>query len=426
MSLKEADRFSNKSEDNFLFKEKLKPELEIITPRDLIDTFDPENSSDNQKHLQELLLELSEKEINKINNAYEFRIKELWELKYRNIAWEDFKKERTENNLSGFWVRDKTTGEIRRTLKKEEFYEVFTSRLYPLMTRQEIKKMRDTKITFLGLSTNSPVLIDSVKVGLGNFIAIDPDEVNLSNTTRMRATDADVGEKKGLVLAREVVKINPYVDFKILIPPKENPLSEEEIRLIMKVTDLTIEMVDHFPTKLAVRKIAREENKIVLMGTGTGWRPLIDVETADNTFFNDPSLSEDDFNMIISTENPLVRTAKAIKVIGKENIPDRQMINFILAGKGKLGYWSQLGPTADGTTFGMVFAIIQLANNRKVRPKTAIDLPEIMLEKESQEKNDEALFTELCRDFPDFFNKSQGNLKNAVDTYYKEMFEDKI
>ena len=400
--------------DLLTFKEKL-AKLPMIGPPDLVRLARPSIVKEDADLVQKLIARTTPEEIRVLNRAYVLRLREVWETnpQYSHLEWEKFRDTRLEN-FAGVWVQDLESDQLqRRTLDKEEYFQTLTSRLYPMLSKSEIARIRQATGVFFGLSTGLPVLKALAQLGLGNVIGIDPDVVNLSNI-RMGIGDTDVGIHKSVYTAYQLVQINPHADFQMF----PRVLSQEEIETAVGTADFIVEMIDNFLVKRAVRETARKFGKTVFMGTGTGWQPVIAHEKLGDPLFLRTDLRFREGRDFIS------KTANAIKVIGLKNIPLRQMVNFILGALDrKLEYWCQIGPTASGTAYGLAFAIVQHLNGNQLRNEQAINLPTLLMTPEGIIKSDEKYFLELKQDFPDIFTGFQ-TLQEAVTSLYHQIFEE--
>lgn len=391
--------------------------LPVVGRDDIIATYQPKASVKDYQLIEGLLSGPYRSSIEEIDAAYEIRLRELHELKFPGVEWDEFKHQRM-TGFGGFWVHNLATGVLRRTLERDDFFTVFTSRLYPLLSKSEIARMIQSTVLFLGLSTGSPVLKASIQLSLGNVIGVDPDHVSLSNTTRMEASDEDVAINKAVIMAHRVTQLNPHAKFLFFT----RPLSEKELKSYIAQADLAVEMTEDFWTKYHTRLEGRAAHKGVAMGTGTGWQPVLTLEEVGDAFFQQPNLTSGDIDILLTSKDFVAKTRSAIKVIGLENVPARQMVNFILAAKGKLRHWSQLGPTASATASGLAFIIVQRLNGRSTVKEKVIDLPTLLQDDEGRRQADQEYLLELQNDHPDVFAGYQ-TLEEATVTLYQQIFE---
>jgi hypothetical protein len=387
----------------------------VLVPEDIIKTYCPELNISDQSALQEQLAQLDSSELRRIDRGYILRLYELWMLKYnQEYEWEDFRDERLADN-KGFWVYDRLDNSIRRTLPREDFISVFTSRLFPIFTREEIKKIRRARGFFLGLSTGSEVAKSLARLGLGSgdadseIFAVDPDKWSLSNT-RGEGTDASVGISKAIDFAHLLTRINPYIKFKVY--PRK--LSVDEIKGLMSKSDFVLEMTDNIKqVKWPVRELCRELfekgiNVPIFMGTNTIARPVVIYESRNDPYFLADGLEREQLNVVTA--------------IGKENIPIRHMVNFILVAEGKMGFWAQDGASTSINGGSTALDIVYYLNGYQPNKSIIFDFEAVALDEEAREKAEEQLFNELCEEFPDVFNSSQVNLRTAVDILYQKHF----
>lgn len=376
---------------------------EAIIPSDIIKRFHPETNFEDRAEIQRMIwiLEATGKErfLEKINRDYELRIRELWELYYRDTDWEVFRNDRMAN-YRGAWIYDRIDNKLRRTLTEEDFYLVAFSRTFPLIGMTERQRIRESSLFASGLSTGAPVLEALIRIAVSKVIASDGDRINLSNL-RMGSSDADVGRMKAIWMAHEMSKVNPYIAFVVFA----HKLDPEDRRAAIESTNLTIEMTDDFVNKWGIREEAHEANSWVFMGTGIGWQPLISSESPTDPLFLRPDLDDTELEMMQDpTTDPVTRTVNALRIIGLENIPPRQMLAFLFAKE--LGYWSQLPTTAQGAAFGLSYMIYAHLNEVVPAPEIQLDLPHMILTSETREELDQELFGELLED-PRFQDEMQ-------------------
>ncbi len=390
---------------------------------------------DNPAYINALRMQLKENELQRIDSAYKLRLKEVWRLTPNHGEWDDFLTQRMKGN-DGVMIWNKLTGEWRRTLSKEEYRRVFESRLGHLFTRNEIENMKNKIGVFFGMSTGSEVLKTLLQEGMENFIAADPDEIDLSNITRLSdATDADVGKNKAVLMGNVVVGINPYAKF-TLFPRK---LDDEEMKSVIAQGEYVIEMIDGIDKKIVIRDLAKAvanetgRNIPVIMGTNLFDAPLITVDMMEPTeeskpkvYFQNPELTEEDLQILKSKprENAtpaekmadfIHKTAKAIKLIGRANIPDRHMVSFILSAKGKVPFWSQRGSDAKMVGILVEHQVRKFINGLQVDPISK-------LPSQVQYPDDDVEFLrDMTKRYPEVFSK-YSSLAEAINAEYNEIF----
>lgn len=372
-----------------------------------------------------------------IDNAYKRRLYELWKLDPSNVGWQDFLKQRMEQN-DGVMIWNKLTGEWKRTLREDDYRRVFRSRTQKLFTPNEEAAMRDSPGIFFGMSTNSEVLKTLLQEGMENFIASDPDSIDLSNITRLSdATDDDVGKNKAVFMGSKALEINPYIKFQIY--PRR--LNHQEMKEIITRGSYVVEMIDDIDEKIVIRDltqvVADETNRRipVVMGTNLFDAPLVTVDMMTPSvdgrpstpiYFQKPELTKEDIDTLKrkipddatpeeKTKQFIEKTAKAIKLIGKEFVPERHMVSFILAAKGEMKYWSQRGSDAK------LVAVLIEEQVRKFVSGLEMDSKVTLGSRVEYPNGDIKFFSNLREKYPDIFGRFN-SLSEATNALYNEIF----
>lgn len=67
----------------------------------------------------------------------------------------------------------------------EQTWDLFTSRLFPLLSKAEIAKMKNAHVVVIGASTGSVIAHLLAQYGIGSITIIDPDTIEQSNLDRI-------------------------------------------------------------------------------------------------------------------------------------------------------------------------------------------------------------------------------------------------
>lgn len=410
-----------------------RPEItkNIYTNLDLVQTTNIGNANEWNEIINKLKKELSEKELNSVFYILSQMIAETVHELYPQHK-EDI--EFYEKNTEKFWLKwlEKNSLTLIKFLNSESYLitpkladlnQLFLSRLYPLLSEKEVQKMQNSKVLFLGASTGSLVALQLAELGLGNMTIVDPDKISVSNTNRIAYSSLmSVGQNKALHLAAKILETNPNIN----VTAYTERLEESELSKLIAEHDIVVEMTDSLPFKYLVRKIAKQlsaqqqKTKFVMMGTNVD-EPLITIEELEDNYFLNEDLNADQIETIMSSQNPLEYIAGVINIIGKENIPARQMINFILIAKGKIKHMAQHGASASAAGYGVARSIQQIICGAEIaNNKHQISVDEIF-EKHSLEKLNQIYFEELKKRYPDVFGNFT-QLSEAIETLFSELF----
>lgn len=141
-------------------------------------------------------------------------------------------------------------------------------------------------------------------------------------------------------------ELNPYVK-QIHFADGMNPRNAELTSRYRP--NVLFEEVDHMPTKILMRKLARQAGAALIMATDTGDLSMIDIERYD-LGDNEPFLGKLTMEDIALIENGALSSGQTVrlieKLIGRENISSRLERSIGQIGI-TLGGIAQLGTTAS-------------------------------------------------------------------------------
>jgi len=86
---------------------------------------------------------------------------------------------------------------------------------YPLISREEQKKLKSLLIISPGLGLNSVILRDLCRLGIQKFLIADKDKVTLENLNRQHYTINQIGKLKTKATKENLKKINPSAIVKV-------------------------------------------------------------------------------------------------------------------------------------------------------------------------------------------------------------------
>ena len=142
------------------------------------------------------------------------------------------------------------------------------SRTELLIGKQGIEKLKNSKVAIFGLGgVGSYVLEGLVRAGIGNFILVDRDEVDITNLNRqIIATRKNVGKPKVEVAKERILEINPDANVEIY---KEFFMPETK-GILDKSIDYIVDAVDTVTAKIELVVRANRLNIPIISSMGTG------------------------------------------------------------------------------------------------------------------------------------------------------------
>lgn len=154
------------------------------------------------------------------------------------------------------------------------------SRTELIIGKEGIEKLKDSKVAIFGLGgVGSYVLEACVRAGIGNFILVDKDEVDITNLNRqIIATRKTIGKPKVEVAKERILEINPEANVEIyqeFFMPETKGILDESIDYIVDAVDTVTAKIE-----LVVRANRLNIPIISCMGTGNKLDPT-KFEVAD-------------------------------------------------------------------------------------------------------------------------------------------------
>lgn len=142
------------------------------------------------------------------------------------------------------------------------------SRTELLIGKEKIEKLKNSKVAIFGLGgVGSYVLEACVRAGIGNFILVDKDEVDITNLNRqIIATRKTIGKPKVEVAKERILEINPEANVEIyqeFFMPETKGILDESI-------DYIVDAVDTVTAKIELVVRANRLNIPIISSMGTG------------------------------------------------------------------------------------------------------------------------------------------------------------
>lgn len=161
-------------------------------------------------------------------------------------------------------------------LEEDAFVTVRTSRNQYKITKAEQELLHSKAVGVVGLSVGQSVAITmAMERSFGRIKLADFDDLDLSNLNRLRASVADIGIPKTVLVAREMAEIDPYLNVELFT----DGLTADNLEEFIDDLDVLIDECDSLSMKIAMRFYARKKSIPVVMDTSD--RGMIDVERFD-------------------------------------------------------------------------------------------------------------------------------------------------
>ena len=142
------------------------------------------------------------------------------------------------------------------------------SRTELLIGKTAIEKLQKSKVAIFGIGGVGSYVVEALaRIGIGNFILVDNDEVSISNINRqIIATHNTIGMPKVEVAKNRILEINPHANIEIY---KEFFMPDTQ-GIIDNTVDYIVDAIDTVTAKIEL--IVRANNAgipiISCMGTG--------------------------------------------------------------------------------------------------------------------------------------------------------------
>lgn len=154
----------------------------------------------------------------------------------------------------GCWVYFPWESKVVHALDREAYFDVITNRNQDKITRDEQLLLRRKRVAVIGLSVGGEAAVTVAQEHLcGAIVLADFDRLDLSNLNRLNAGCDDLGEKKALIVARRIAKVNPYLEVSIFA----EGVSLENLDEFLEGVDLVIEECDDLQMKYEIRRRAK-------------------------------------------------------------------------------------------------------------------------------------------------------------------------
>jgi len=137
-----------------------------------------------------------------------------------------------------------------------------------LIGKENVNKLKNATVAIFGLGgVGSYVLEGLARAGIGNFILVDKDEVDITNINRqIIATHKTIGKPKVEVAKERVLSINPKANVKIY----QEFFKPETEGIIDNSIDYIVDAIDTVTAKIELVVRANKLNIPIISCMGTG------------------------------------------------------------------------------------------------------------------------------------------------------------
>lgn len=142
------------------------------------------------------------------------------------------------------------------------------SRTELLIGKENVKKLNKSKVAIFGIGGVGSYVVEGLaRAGVGKFILIDKDKVDITNLNRqIIATHKTVGKAKVEVGKERILEINPDAEVKI----HEEFFMPESEGILDETVDYIVDAVDTVTAKIELVMRANKLNIPIISSMGTG------------------------------------------------------------------------------------------------------------------------------------------------------------
>ena len=143
------------------------------------------------------------------------------------------------------------------------------SRTELLIGKEGVAKLKEAKVAVFGIGGVGSFLVEGLaRAGIGEFILIDFDKVDITNINRqIEATHLSIGKYKVDVMKERILKINPMAKVKVY---KEFYLSNSDTEIIKKGITYVVDCVDTVKSKIEIIESCKNLGIPIISSMGTG------------------------------------------------------------------------------------------------------------------------------------------------------------
>ena len=137
-----------------------------------------------------------------------------------------------------------------------------------LIGRRGLERLNKSKIAFFGIGGVGSYVVEALtRAGIGEFIIIDKDDIDITNINRqIHAMSSTVGKSKVEVMKSRMLDINPNIKVDAI---KEN-FPNENINFFSNDIDYIVDAIDSISAKIELILKANELNIPIISSMGMG------------------------------------------------------------------------------------------------------------------------------------------------------------
>lgn len=143
------------------------------------------------------------------------------------------------------------------------------SRTELLIGKDGIEKLQNSKVAVFGIGGVGSYVVEGLaRAGIGHFILVDFDKVDITNINRqIIATHSNIGRYKVEVMKERILDINPNAKVDIYKPEE---IKDGEENLIDNSLSYVVDAIDTITNKLKIIEKAQKENVRIISSAGAG------------------------------------------------------------------------------------------------------------------------------------------------------------
>lgn len=142
------------------------------------------------------------------------------------------------------------------------------SRTEILIGKDGVEKLQKAKVAIFGIGGVGSYVVEGLaRAGIGRFILVDKDEVDITNLNRqIIATTKTIGKSKVEIAKERILEINPEAKVKIL----QEFFMPENPEIFDKSVDYVVDCVDTVTAKIELVVRCEKQNIPIISSMGTG------------------------------------------------------------------------------------------------------------------------------------------------------------
>ena len=185
-----------------------------------------------------------------------------------------------------------------------------------LIGKENVEKLNNSKVVIFGIGGVGSYVVEALaRAGIGSFILVDKDVVDVTNINRqIIATTKTIGKPKVELAKKRILEINPDANVTIY----KEFFTPESTDFFDSTTDYIVDCVDTVTAKLEIIIRAKKHNIPVISAMGTG-------NKLDPTKFEVTDIYKTSVCPLakVMRKELKIRGIKKLKVVYSKEIPDR-------------------------------------------------------------------------------------------------------